>query len=106
MRIRKSLVTPSERKALRSAMSGMRRLVAARLGEADLARLRAHVRTGNRELSDVELRDLVAGHILLRRPILDIVGEGLACNPRWHALEVAAAKALDLAPAGAGESNR
>ena len=102
--MRKSLVTRSEAAALQSAMSGMRRLIDAGLGEADLAPLRAAVR--GRDCTDDELRDLVAADVLLRPAIVATLGGAPQSNPRWQALEAAVAKALDLAPAGAGESNQ
>ena len=100
---RKSLVTPSEGKALWSAMDGMRRLAAARLGEADLAPLRAYVRTHgrDRDLNDDELRDLVAAQALLGPAIVATLGAGLTRNPRWRVLEAAVAKLLAPAPAPA-----
>ena len=109
-RIRKSLVTPSEGKALQSAMSGMRRLVGARLDKSDLAGLRSHVRVDargrTRNLTDDELVDLVAAHILLRPALVATLGGAPSQNPRWQALEAAAAKVSARAYVPAEESTR
>ena len=105
--MRKTLLTRSEGVALKSAMAGMRRLAGARLGEADFIPLRAYVRTlgRDRDLTDGELVDLVAGHILLRPAIVATLGagSGVTRNPRWQALEAAAAKVLTPASALAEE---